>query len=134
MFPENNHVEQSHDLDSDIDSHEWSSVDLNEIKLLSYIEFLELVLVPEVAVILIAADLNISTEHAVDTWANSAQYGRRTFPASDDDIQQAVSGRKGKGKGNGKGKQAVHVKKEVEAEETLFHVIFEDGEEILVID
>jgi RTC4-like domain len=89
MFQEDNEAEGSH----------APGPDRELIKPLSHLEFLELVMVPETAVLLIAADLNIEPELAVETWQNSSQYGRCTFPASDDDNQQMVSTGKGKRKG-----------------------------------
>ncbi|KAF8513066.1 hypothetical protein JB92DRAFT_2925260, partial [Gautieria morchelliformis] len=52
---------------------------LERIRPLLHKEFLELVLVPEVSMLLIASDLDLDPDGAMETWESTAEYGRQTF-------------------------------------------------------
>ncbi|KAF8504955.1 hypothetical protein JB92DRAFT_2967581, partial [Gautieria morchelliformis] len=55
------------------------TLQLEHIRPLLHKEFLELVLVPEVSMLLIASDLDLDPDGAMETWESSAEYGRQTF-------------------------------------------------------
>ncbi|KAF8532527.1 hypothetical protein JB92DRAFT_2841005, partial [Gautieria morchelliformis] len=101
---------------------------LERIRPLLHKEFLELVLVPEVSTLLIASDLDLDPDGAMETWESSAEYGH-------DDIQQAISQGKGKGKAkvHGKGEWKKGRVKE-ESEEIPCRVLIQDDQEILIVD
>ncbi|KAF8500641.1 hypothetical protein JB92DRAFT_2671290, partial [Gautieria morchelliformis] len=51
------------------------TLQLERIRPLLHKEFLERVLVPEVSMLLIASDLDLDPDGAVETWESSAEYG-----------------------------------------------------------
>ncbi|KAF8506250.1 hypothetical protein JB92DRAFT_2962809 [Gautieria morchelliformis] len=100
---------------------------LEHIRPLLHKEFLELVLVPEVSMLLIASDLDLDPDGVMETWESSAKYGHQTF--------QAISQGKGKGKAkvHGKGEWKKGRVKE-ESEEIPYRVLIQDDQEILIVD
>ncbi|KIJ49739.1 hypothetical protein M422DRAFT_246083 [Sphaerobolus stellatus SS14] len=108
-----------------------SCIDPETIHPLDRNEFVDCVLVPEAAILLIAADLHLVPDEAEKAWAESASYGRLNYPASDDDLQQKVICERPRPKPRS---IPTPIKRESSPEPVSFTVIQENNQEVFVID
>ena len=64
-----------------------NGIDPRVIKPLSRLEFIEYVLIPETAILLIADDLQVDQEAAADIWEACCDYGQQKYSLTDEEIQ-----------------------------------------------
>ncbi|KIJ47693.1 hypothetical protein M422DRAFT_248698 [Sphaerobolus stellatus SS14] len=108
-----------------------SCIDPETIHPLDRNEFVDCVLVPEAAILLIATDLHLVPDEAEKAWAESASYGHLNYPASDDDLQQKVISERPRLKPRS---IPTPIKRESSPEPVSFTVIQENNQEVFVID